>query len=85
MHKITKGLAPKYLVDKFNYWYASKKPCLLSENQIQLSGKFAVPKPESEFYKKAFEYSGSILWNELPSNLCNIVIQMALNIKSDII
>ena len=63
MHKIVKGLAPKYLIDKFNYVSTNHTYLIRSKkNQNACS-----PKTQN-----SFKYSGSILCHDLPSTLCNI-------------
>ena len=31
--------------------------------------KLDLPKPRTNYYKRAFGYSGALLWNSLPANL----------------
>ena len=54
-------LAPEHLQDRF------VGPVL---NLRDSSNKFVVPLPRNNYLKNSFRYSGAVLWNGLPSTLC---------------
>ena len=58
----TNERCPDYLVNKFMYVSDSR---LRSSNLEYLK----VPKPNLDFYRKSFEYSGAKLWNEIPFDI----------------
>ena len=64
MYKILNNLAPKYLRDHFEmsaidnfYTLRNRKLCLV------------LPKPQTEYLKKSFAFSGVKLWNTLPEDV----------------
>ena len=64
MYKILNNLAPNYLKDHFEtsaidnfYKLRNRKLCL------------ALPKPQTEYLKKRFAFSGVKLWNTLPEDV----------------
>ena len=54
-------LAPEHLQDRF------VGPVL---NLRDSSNKFVVRLPRTNYLKNSFRYSGAVLWNGLPSTLC---------------
>ena len=62
MLKIIKGLSPAYLQDLFSI---RSTPYNLRDSDIKLN----LPKPRTNYYKRALGYSGSLLWKSLPVNL----------------
>ena len=62
MLKIIKGLSPAYLQDLFSI---RSTPYNLRDSDIKLN----LPKPRTNYYKRALGYSGALLWNSLPVNL----------------
>ena len=65
VQKSLKGDAPLYLTEKFEYLSPNSHCPLRNSTQ----GNLIVPRCKTELYKKSFVYSGSTLWNQLPSNL----------------
>ena len=57
--------APTYLSEKFKL-ISDNNPYLLRNTA---KGNLCIPKPNKELYKKSFIYSGSVLWNDLPSSI----------------
>ena len=57
--------APTYLSEKFKF-ISDSNPYLLRNTA---KGNLVTPKPNKELYKKSFVYSGSVLWNDLPSSV----------------
>ena len=62
MFKIIKGLSPAYLQDLFSI---CSTPYNLRDSEIKLN----LPKPRTNYCKRALGYSGALLWNSLPVNL----------------
>ena len=62
MLKIIKGLSPAYLQDVFSI---RSTPYNLRDSEIKLN----LPKPRTNYCKRALGYSGALLWNSLPVNL----------------
>ena len=62
MFKIIKELSPAYLQDLFSI---RSIPYNLRDSEIKLN----LPKPRTNYCKRALGYSGSLLWNSLPVNL----------------
>ena len=62
MLKIIEGLSPAYLQDLFSIRSA---PYSLKDSEIKLN----LPKPRTNYCKRALGYSGALLWNSLPVNL----------------
>ena len=62
MFKIIKGLSPAYLQDLFSI---RSTPYNLRDSEIKLN----LPKPRTNYCKRALGYSGALLWNSLPVNL----------------
>ena len=69
MYKCINNIAPQYLCDVFKF----------SSNQYSLrstkSGCLFVPRPNTNFMKRTFQYSGTLLWNNIPS-----VIKDSINV-----
>ena len=62
MHKTLNGQTPQYLHEMF-----TSRRCqypLWNSN-----GKLFLPKPNTDYLKCSFSYSGAILWNNLPESL----------------
>ena len=68
MFKCMNGLAPDYLSIKFTACADLYNYCLRSTT----SGLLHVPRPNSDFFKRTFKYSGLITWNNLPNNIKEI-------------
>ena len=68
LFKCIHGCAPTYLSSLFDKSSNISSYSLRSAN----SGNVFVPRPNSNFMKKTFHYSGTILWNSLPKHLKNI-------------
>ncbi len=68
MFKCIKGNAPPYLSDLFNKPSHERSYSTRSSN----NGNLFVPRPNSNYMKKTFHYSGTVLWNSLPTSLKNI-------------
>ena len=62
MFKIIKGLFPAYLQDLFNIRSTKYN---LRDSEIKLN----LPKPRTNYCKRALGYSGALLWNNLPVHL----------------
>ena len=62
MFQIIKGLSPAYLQDLFSIRSTKYN---LRESEIKLN----MPKPRTNYCKRALGYSGALLWNSLPVNL----------------
>ena len=62
MFKTIKGLSPTYLQNLFS---SRSTPYNLRDFEIKLD----LPNPRMNYYKRAFGYSGALLWNSLPVNL----------------
>ena len=63
MYKCTNNLAPAYLCNLFalritNYDLRDAK------------GKLLLPKPRTDYLKCSFSYSGTLLWYNLPEEVC---------------
>jgi exonuclease III len=65
VYKIFHGLAPDYLSDIFTLTSEVHNRDLRSTSESQ----FYSPRPNTEFFRKSFKYSGSAIWNNLPNNL----------------
>ena len=66
MYKCIKNLAPAYLCNLFpprtpNYYFRNAKK------------KLMLPKPKTDYLKLSFSYSGALLWNNLPEELCTSI------------
>ena len=62
MFKIIKGLSPEYLQDLFSIRSTKYN---LRDSEIKLN----LPKPRTNYCKRALGYSGALLWNCLPVHL----------------
>ena len=65
MYKCINNPAPDYLCNLFDMNTNSNVYSLRSSAK----GNLFVPKPNSNFMKQTFHYSGTILWNSLPPYL----------------
>jgi hypothetical protein len=65
MYKCMNGLAPEYLTEFFKKWSSVNNYTLRSTSLDNLH----VQKPNTNFGKRSFQYSGIILWNSLPLTL----------------
>ena len=61
--KAVNNLLPSYLNNKFVVNITSHGTRSNSNNHLK------VPRPKLEVFKRSFVYSGSVLWNSLPSHL----------------
>ena len=64
MYKTMNDLAPEYLQSLFSQRHSAY-------NLRNSEGKLNLPKPSTTYLKRSFSYSGSLLWNNLPSSLEN--------------
>ena len=66
MYKTLNELAPDYL------------QCLFTQRHVNdyhlrdLEGKLSLPKPNTNYLKRSFCYSGACLWNNLPQDLKSV-------------
>ena len=65
--KILNGLAPAYLNDIFIPTSNVHNRNLRSASECQ----FYSPRPNTEFFRKSFSYSGSVIWNTIPIHIKN--------------
>ena len=65
MYQVIHKTAPTYLQQNIHYVSDIHSHNLRSQTDELLY----VPKPNSELYRKTFHYSGSKIWNSLPTNL----------------
>ena len=64
MFKIVNGMAPPYLVDMFSRKHSNKVYHMRGSNQdLQL------PKARTNYYKNSFAFTGTEVWNSLPTDL----------------
>lgn len=61
MYKVLHGLAPSYLSDQFQF-----NPTSLSHGLRERGRNVLLAKPNTDYLKKSFKFSGARLWNELP-------------------
>ena len=66
MFKTMNGLAPDYLQSLFSQRHSVY-------NLRDSEGKLTLPKPNTNYLKRSFSYSGAMLWNNLPKRLKNAV------------
>ena len=64
--KTMNGLAPDYLQSLFSQRHSVY-------NLRGSEGKLTLPKPNTNYLKRSFSYSGAMLWNNLPKCLKNAV------------
>ena len=62
MYKILNGLAPQYLRNIFKN---RATPYTLRDNEAKLN----LPKPRTNYLKRAICYDGASLWNSLPLDI----------------
>ena len=62
MCKSLDGLAPVYLSELFSERHTDYDLC-------DSFRKLNLPKPRTDYLKRSFGYSGSLLWNSLPENI----------------
>ena len=64
LYKCVNGLSPSYLSDFFQFQNNG-------HHQLRSSSNFGmyIPRPNHEIFKKSFQYSGALIWNNLPSSL----------------
>ena len=63
MYKTLNELAPEYLQCLFTQRHVN------DYNLRNLEGKLSLPKPNTNYLKRSFCYSGACLWNNLPQDL----------------
>ena len=68
MHKCMNNNAPSYLCEMFKSCSDSTVYSLRSTK----TNRLFIQRPNTNFMKKSFQYSGTLLWNELPLSLTNI-------------
>lgn len=64
MYKIINNLAPEYLQSLFSQHHSVY-------DTRNSEGRLALSKPNTNYLKRSFSYSGAMLWNKLPKNLKN--------------
>ena len=64
MYKALNGLAPDYLREKI-YYVCQRHGHKLRNADINL----ILPRPNTEYGKKTFSYSGAALWNSIPCDI----------------
>ena len=74
MYKIINGIAPIHLSELFVHVNETHDHNLRS-SEINLT----VPLPQTEYLKRSLLYSGSVLWNGLPSMVKNVPRLSSLN------
>ena len=65
VYKCLNSLSPNYLSHRLVTTGSVYKKALRSTTSLNL----IVPKPNTEFYKRSFIYSGTVLWNSLPTSM----------------
>ena len=65
MYKIVNGLCPKYLQDLFHPANVHSSRTLRSTS----SNNLYLPRIKTEIFRKSLSYSGTLLWNGLPSTI----------------
>ena len=63
MFKIVNGLAPNYLKDLITF----RTPSILT--RYATTCPLYIPKPNTDYFKRSFQYHGSITWNNLPHSV----------------
>ena len=66
MYKTLNELAPDYLQCLFTQRHVN------DYNLRNLEGKLSLPKPNTNYLKRSFCYSGACLWNNLPQDLKSV-------------
>ena len=66
MYNTLDELAPEYLQCLFTQRYVN------DYNLRNLEGKLSLPKPNTNYLKRSFCYSGACLWNNLPQDLKSV-------------
>ena len=66
MYKALNELAPEYLQCLFTQRHVN------DYNLTNLEGKLSLPKPNTNYLKRSFSYSGACLWNNLPQDLKSV-------------
>ena len=66
MYKTLNKLAPEYLQCLFTQRHVN------DYNLRNLKGKLSLPKPNTNYLKRSFCYSGACLWNNLPQDLKSV-------------
>ena len=64
MYTTSNDLAPKYLQSLFSQRHSAY-------NLRNSEGMLTLSKPNTNYLKRSFSYSGAMLWNNLPKNLKN--------------
>ena len=67
MYKIIHKRAPQYLLEDLTFTSSVHNRNMRSSSTY----KTYIPKPKTEFFRKTLLYSGSVLWNELPTHIQN--------------
>ena len=63
LYKALNNMCPEYITDMFKF--RSSSYGLRSSSNQQIS----IPKHNNELFKISFQYSGAIIWNNLPLNI----------------
>ena len=63
-YKIIHGMCPEYLSEMFTFQTCSSYGLRSSAHQ-----KICIPKHKNELFKRTFQYSGAIIWNNIPLNI----------------
>ena len=64
MYKTINGLVPEYLQSLFSQRHSAY-------NLINSDGRLSLSKPNTNYLKRSFSYSGAMLWKNLPKSLKN--------------
>lgn len=65
MYKVSRKSIPVYLSNIFHQRDADGTPNLRSIRRKN----YIIPRPKKELFKKSFQYTGPIIWNNIPSNI----------------
>ena len=66
MYKTMNEFAPEYLSCLFTQRHVN------DYNLRNLEGRLSLPKPNTNYLKRSFSYSGDCLWNNLPQDLKSV-------------
>ena len=77
MFKCINNLAPEYLCSMFNSINENCPYVLRSVTSTNLK----VPRPKREYFKRTFLYSGTDIWNSLPSNIKSLNSEICFKTK----
>ena len=63
-YKIIHGMCPEYLSEMFTFQTCSSYGLRSSAHQ-----KICIPKHKNELFKRTFQYSGAVIWNNIPLSI----------------